>query len=62
MQKYSLNSLKPNPRTHTNDHSPISSRLHPRNVGMVQKSINVIHYINKLKGGWGEALDHFIGC
>ena len=27
---------KPNPRIHQNDHSPQSSRLHPRDAGMIQ--------------------------
>jgi hypothetical protein len=35
MQKYSMNSCKPNPRTHQNHYSPGSSRLHPRDARLV---------------------------
>ena len=40
------NSHRPNPRTHQNDHSPQSSRLHPRDAGMVQYM--EIHHCNPL--------------
>ena len=46
LQKYSKNSCWPNPRTHQNDHSPWSSRLHPRDAGMVQYT--EIHQCNPL--------------
>jgi len=45
-----------------NDHSPWSSRLHPRDAGWfnIWKSINVIHYINKLKEK--KSHDHLTRC
>ena len=36
---------------HKNYNSPQAGRLHPRDGGWfnIQKSVNVLHYINKLK-------------
>ena len=50
-QKYSINFHKPNTRTHQNNHPSDQVGF---NLGMqgwfnIQKSIKVIHYINKLK-------------
>ena len=51
MQKYSINSLKLNPRTHQNNHSPRSNRFHLRDIGMVQYTeIYQCNSLHKLKG------------
>jgi hypothetical protein len=51
MKKSSINSHKLSPRTHQNDHSPRSSRLHPRDAGMVQyMEIHQHNPLHKLKG------------
>jgi hypothetical protein len=59
MQKYSKNSHKLNPRAHKTNNQ---EGFIPGMQGWfdVWKSINIIHYINKLKGG--KTHDHLIRC
>lgn len=58
------NTCKPN--QHQKDHTPWTSRLHPRNAGMdgsmyeKQNSVHVIHHINKLREE--KTNDHLIRC
>ena len=51
-QKYSVKLWGTKSRMHENNDSPQSSRLHPRMQWWfnIRKTINIIHYINKLKG------------
>jgi hypothetical protein len=65
MQKYSIKFSQTESRTHQNYHSPQSSMLYPRDAGWcnILKSINVIHYINKLKRKKKKKThDHIIRC